>query len=411
MAKKIKFNPDHPEFEDEAAGNTPFGIYDNDPQFLRDAPKVRDWVARRLGWPEVDIEINEEDIYAAFEEAVMEYSKLVNEYNIIDDLYSVIGQPTDQDLTAKYVNASRVPFMVKMSKDYGSEVGAGGDVHLRKDFIEIGPDPENLNIDMRRPYTQDGQTYDLVAYMKDKLGTERNVVIKEVYHHRPPKWSLYHYHDSFVTGFFGTNMAQAYGYDTSSYYLMYPVNETLLRTQALEFDDKIRRSHYSFELIGGRVKIHPVPKVKQRMWFEYMFEDELRGGSSEGQTPTVTNGVTDDEGALISDISNVPYENLPYFHLNDHAKRWILRYTLGISMHKLGVVRSKYSDIPSPIDNFSLDGDELRSEGEEMMQQLIDSLEETLEKLSRENMLERANQEANQLQNYLSKIPMKIYTG
>lgn len=412
MARKLKYKPDHPDFEDEIVGNTPFGYYDDDPVFVREAPKVRDWIAKRLGWPEVDLEITEEDIYAAFEEAVIQYSYLVNEYNIIDNLYSVVGQTTDQDLTAKYVNASSLPFIVKMSKDYGSEVGAGGDVKHRKDWIEMGPDPSHLNKDMSRPYTKNGQDYDLVGYMQEKLGTNRNIVIKEVFHHRAPKWSLYHYHDSFVTGFFGGGGAQAYGYDTSSYYLMYPINETLLRTQALEFDDKIRRSHHSFELIGGRVKIHPPPRFKQRLWFEYVFEDELRGGAKEGVTPTVTNGVIQDEGALISDISNIPYENLPYFHLNDHAKRWIFKYALEVSKHKLGSVRSKFGDAtPSPIDDISLDGSELKSEAEENMDQLVESLEETLEELSRERQLEKAKQEAEVMQEYLKHVPMKLYTG
>lgn len=411
MARKIKYNPDHPNFQDEIVGNTPFGYYDNDPVFQREAPKVRDWVARRLGFPTVDLEISEEDIYAAFEEAILQYSYLVNEYNIRDNLYSLKGEPVDQDLTAKYVNASSLPFMVKLSKDYGSEVGAGGDVKYKKDFIEMGPDPSKLNKDMSRPYTKDGQVYDLVGYMKERLDTDRNVVIKKIFHHRPPKWSLTNYTDSFTTGFFGRNTLQSYGFGTSAYFLVTPINEQLLRTQALEFNDEIRRSHFGFELVGGRVKIHPIPEFNQRLWFEWVFEDELRGGGVEGVTPTVTNGVVEDEGALISDISNIPYENLPYFHLNEHAKRWILRYTLAIAMHKLGTVRSKYDSVPSPLDNFNLDGNDLKTQANERMNELVDSLRETLEQLSKESQMERMNQEAQQLKEYLSHIPMKFYTG
>lgn len=411
MARKIKYDPQHPNFKESAKGNTPFGYYDNDPVFLDEAPKVRKWVAQRLGFPEVDIEITEEDIYAAFEEAIIQYSSLVNEYNIRDNLYSLKGTPTDQELTAKYISSSKLPFAVKLSKDYGAEVGAGGDVHYHKDFIEMGPDPSKLNEDLPRNYTQDGQVYDLTDYMKDRLGVDRDVIIKRIFHYRPPKWSLTNYTDSFTTGFFGVNTLQTYGFGTSAYFLVTPINEQLLRTQALEFNDEIRRSYYSFELVGGRVKIHPTPDYKQRLWFEYVFEDEIRGSGIEGVTPTVTNGTIDDEGALISDISNIPYDNLPYFHLNDHAKRWILRYTLAIAMHKLGTVRSKYSDIPSPLDNFSLDGDDLKSQGRELMNDLVESLRDTLETLTKSSQLEKMNQEAEQLQNYLRHVPMKIYTG
>ncbi len=58
-------------------GDTPFGTYDNDFVFQSDADKATLWCARRLGYPIMDIELQDIQFYACFEEAVTEYSSQV----------------------------------------------------------------------------------------------------------------------------------------------------------------------------------------------------------------------------------------------------------------------------------------------------------------------------------------------
>ena len=64
-----------------AAGQTPFGFYDLDFDFSTDADKVADWCARRLGYPITDIELQDQNFFACFEEAVSEYGNVINELN------------------------------------------------------------------------------------------------------------------------------------------------------------------------------------------------------------------------------------------------------------------------------------------------------------------------------------------
>ena len=54
-------------------GDTPFGFYDTDLQFQNDIDKFAIFAARRLGYPIVDIELQDLNFYAAFEEAVTTY--------------------------------------------------------------------------------------------------------------------------------------------------------------------------------------------------------------------------------------------------------------------------------------------------------------------------------------------------
>ena len=65
-----------------STGSTPYGFYDTDAAFASDADKVANWCARRLGYPIVDIELQDINFYTAFEEAVSEYSTQVNQFNI-----------------------------------------------------------------------------------------------------------------------------------------------------------------------------------------------------------------------------------------------------------------------------------------------------------------------------------------
>ena len=62
-----------------AGESTPFGFYDDDLAFQEDAPKVARYCAEKLGWPVLDIELNERQFYTAFEEAVTAYGKEVIE--------------------------------------------------------------------------------------------------------------------------------------------------------------------------------------------------------------------------------------------------------------------------------------------------------------------------------------------
>jgi hypothetical protein len=76
-----------------SAEATPFGLYDSDTDFKSDAPKTAVWVAKRLGYPIVNIELDNSQIWACFEESVSEYSAQINQFNLRNNLDILRGQP------------------------------------------------------------------------------------------------------------------------------------------------------------------------------------------------------------------------------------------------------------------------------------------------------------------------------
>ncbi len=114
---------------------------------------------------------------------------------------------------------------------------------------------------------------------------------------------------------------------------------------------------------------------------------------------------------VISDYSNVPYDNIEYKFINDVGKQWIKKYGLALSKELLGNVRSKFGSIPIPNSEVVLDGETLRSEATTEKESLIAELRETLEQTSRKIMLEADGEESTRLQEKLNKVPLNIYIG
>ena len=61
---------------------TPFGFYDNDTDFRNDADKVATYIVQRLGYPLIDVELQDINLYSCFEEAVTEYGAQLYTFQI-----------------------------------------------------------------------------------------------------------------------------------------------------------------------------------------------------------------------------------------------------------------------------------------------------------------------------------------
>ena len=75
-------------------GKTPFGFFDNDAAFQEHADKFAKYAAQHIGYPIMDIELQDVNFYTAFEAAVIEYSNQVNQVNIVNNLVNTIGIET-----------------------------------------------------------------------------------------------------------------------------------------------------------------------------------------------------------------------------------------------------------------------------------------------------------------------------
>ena len=175
-----------------------------------------------------------------------------------------------------------------------------------------------------------------------------------------------------------------------------------MRVQAIELNDEIRKSAYSFHLVNNKLRIFPDPSDSFKVWFDYYITED-KGGLVEGVGTSATGS--------ISDFSNVPYNNMVYSQINDTGKQWIRKYGLALSKEILGAVRSKYGTIPIPNSEVTMDGDALRTEAATEKEQLITQLRETLEQTSRRSLTEKDQEESEFLQQKLNKVPIPIFIG
>ena len=370
-----------------ATGSTPWGLYDTDSSFSTDVDKFANWAARRLGYPIMSVELQSGSFYACFEESVSEYSAQVNQFNIKDNLLHLTGQATGSNVTHKRVTPT-MGRSVFLSKQYGTEAGVGGDVDIKKGSINI---------------TGSQQEYDLNSLVVDGSGSG-SIEVKRVYYEGTP--AMQRFFDPYATTGYGTiNMVQGFGfgdYSPAVSFTLMPLFEDLLRVQAIELNDSIRKSSYSFTLVNNKLRIFPDPEEDATIYFDY-----VNTSDRDNQLITEYSGSSD----VVSDFSNVPYDNMQYQYINDVGKQWIRKYGLALCKELLGIIRSKYGAIPIPNSETSLDGDTLRNEASAEKEALITQLREILEQTSRKALLEADKDEAEFLQEKLAKVPYPIYIG
>jgi len=390
-------------------GSTPFGFFDTDTVFQSHADKFAKQAAQILGYPIMSIELQDINFYTAFESAVIEYSNQVNQVNIVNNLYSTLGIQTGSNfLTGTSFTDALVGnsfgYITKLSKAYGTEADSGGTIAWKKLQIDMIPGQ---------------QTYSLKTAISKSLGivlTTSSIEVKRVLHTPPP--AIARYFDPFVgTGLGSQNMLESFGFggmSPSISFMMMPLHADLLRLQAIEFNDMIRKSHFSFEIHGDDIKFWPVPTsgtgssvsspFYNKVWVDFIFDTEVTNEAVLFGNTALMRGV-------ITDASNIPYTYQTYSRVNDMGRAWIIRYGLALAKEMLGQVRSKYSSVPIPNGEVTLNGSDLMSQGQTEKGELITQLREFLEKMTREQMITRQNVEATQMMEILGKTPLKIYVG
>ena len=379
--------------------STPFGIYDSDSEFRVDAPKTATWVAKRLGYPIINIELDNEQIFTCFEESTSEYSAQVNQFNIRNNIDILRGQRKvpNQNYSQTLVDGSFLPTTIRMSQQYGTLAGVGGNTAIKKAYIDLIPQQQIYNI---MSASVDVATSSSFATLFTGSST---VDVTRVFHEATP--AIARFFDPYSVGAQGTlNLMSELGFGNFSpaaQFLMMPLYEDVLRMQQIEFNDHIRKSAHTFNIVDNKLEIFPAPTdgTRARIYYEYFERDTFENNSS-----IVQDGV-------VADYSNIRYDFIPYIKINEVGKQWIRKYTLALVKEMLGAVREKYSQIPIPGSEISLDGAALRSEAQTEKEALMTQLRETLEELSRKIQFENRNNEANQHQEMLRKVPLPIYIG
>jgi hypothetical protein len=367
---------------------TPFGFYDSDLEFQTEAPQVASFVARRLGYPVVDVELTHRQLYTCLEEAITTYSNQVNQFNAREHMLSLQGMSTSTNITQRNIVSTPIPQLVKLSAQYGTEAESGGSVTVKKGFITASA------------YQQ---SYDLKTLWADPYESGSAIEIRRIYHQMPP--AIARYYDPFATTGLGlTNLMSEFGFDGYSppvTFVMMPAFEDLLRIQAIEINDMIRKSQYSFTVSNNVVRFTPIFKESTSVWFDYVVVDDKQSGLSLMQSGS--------ENSTVSDFSNIPYDNIQYKNINSIGRNWVYRYTLALAKEVLGNIRSKYENIPIPDAQIRLDGDALRRESAQEKDNLIKEIRETLEQTGHQAQMKKHMENAEAMQAMFKYIPVPFY--
>jgi len=368
-------------------GDTPFGFYDADPQFQSDADKFAKFAAQRLGYPLVEVELQDINFYTALEDAVTTYGNELYAYQVAENLLSFQGAPTTIQPGNNQVVQENMASIVRLSQQYGEEAGVGGTVTYRSGSIRL---------------TAGKQEYDMNKWALDN-GIQGRIEIKRIYYEAPP--AIMRYFDPYAgTGTGMMQMLDSFGwgsYSPAINFMLMPINYDLQKIQAIEFNDQIRKSQYTFELVNNQLKIFPIPVVHYHdLWFQYILESDRN------------NPYLDSQGqSLITNASNVPYENPVYSQINSIGRSWIFEYALALSKEMLGYVRGKYTTVPIPGSEITLNQGDLITAATSERTSLIERLRAYFDTTSRKTLLENKAAEAESQRNILNDVPMTIFIG
>lgn len=370
-----------------AVGQTPFGFYDNDVDFKKDADKVADFCARRLGYPLADVELQSGSFYTAFEDAVTTYGNELYAYKVRENYLSLEGADNTIVPNNKIINPNFAS-LVRISNQYGEEAGTGGNVTYHRGTL---------------PLINNTQNYDMNAWAADSasLGPNDSIEIKRVFYEAPP--AITRYFDPYAgTGTGMIDLLDSFGwgsYSPAINFLLMPINYDLQTLQAIEFNDTIRRSNYSFELVNNNLRIFPIPNGSvTKLYFEYIKNSD-RNNPYETGTGKITN------------VGNVPFQNPTYTEINSIGRQWIFEYSLAISKEILGYIRGKYSTIPIPDADVTLNQADLISAATSEKNSLVERLRAYFDETSRRSLLERRKDEGEFLKQEFNNVPYTIFIG
>jgi len=373
-------------------GDTAFGFYDYQYDFQVDADAVVTFVTRRLGWPIEVVELQPIQIYTAFEEAVTVYGNEVYQFQIRENMLSMEGNPTGSGPFNQLLMTPSLGGMIRIASDYGEEAGVGGNVTWYSGAVRMHPGT---------------QSYDLNKWAQQSasLAPGDYMEVKRVFFEAPP--AAMRYFDPYVgIGYSYEGLLNSFGfgaYSPAITFLLMPLFFDLQRIQAIELNDQIRKAAFSFEIINNQLKIFPVPLVAYNLWIQYVKgseRDSVVGGrntSGSAQTNLITNS------------SNVPYINPNYNYINSIGRMWIYQYTLALCREILGYVRGKYSTVPIPGSEVTLNQQDLLTDARSTKEALLLQLRETLSEVGRQKQLEKQAANADNLNKTLANVPMGFY--
>lgn len=386
-----------------AGESTPFGFYDDDLAFQGDAPKVARYCAEKLGWPVLDIELNERQFYTAFEEAVTAYGKEVIEAIAAETISSQVGGGASGEAVNATIFRPNLSNVIRASSQYGMEAGVGGPVDLKSAMIDL---------------VANQQEYDIQSLVGDGA-----IEIRKIFYEAPP--AILRYFDPYAgTGTGIQSLMDAFDFGSYSpgvNFLLMPASYDILKVQAIEFNDQIRKSSYSFEVNNNKLRIFPVPRSGGKLKIQYYkvsdknsnyYDDSINieaSASSQGSV-SGTGGGTSTTG-ISTNMSNLNAQNLVYSEINAIGRQWIFKYTAATAKEMLAYVRGKYQTVPVPGSEVQMNAADLLADARDEKVFLVEDLKTTMQTASMTNQLELSATQTKYINDAMAGVPMHIYIG
>jgi hypothetical protein len=384
----------------------PIGVYSDSVQFITGAMAQVAFTYKRLGGDVLDIELTEQNVYANYEDAVLEYSYIVNRHQSKNALGSALGSPTASfdhkgEVTAGTGSALKYPkftfdYAFKMGDKFATEAGVGGTEPIYSasfDSVSLQQDYDLQNI-VSASSVAGGVPY-------EGLVGNKRIKIRQVYYVTPRQmWRFYGYYGGLnVVGDFH-NYGQ---YADESTFQVIPAWQN--KSQAIAYEDHLytRTSHYSYEIIDNKLRIYPVPDnvSPEKFWFRFTIE------TNSPFTDDVDSGQSG-----VNNMNNLPFENISYESINSIGKQWIRRFALALSKETLGQIRGKFGGhVPIPGDNISLNASDLLSQAKEEQTTLREELSKILDETTYNKLMESDKAMVDNQNAIVNNSPLKIFVG
>ena len=384
----------------------PIGVYSSSVQFVTGAMTQVAFTYKRLGGDVLDIELTEQNVYANYEEAVLEYSYYVNLHQSKNALGSALGSPTASfdhkgEVTAGTGAALKYPkftfdYAFKMGDKFATEAGVGGTETIYSASITTVADQQDYDL-------QNIVSASAVAGGVPYAGLvgDKRIKIRQVYYVSPRQmWRFYGYYGGLnVVG----DMHNYGQYADNSTFQVIPAWQN--KSQAISYEDHLytRTSHYSYEIIDNKLRLYPVPQnvSPEKFWFRFTIE------TNSPFTDDVNSG---QDG--VNNLNNLPFENISYESINSIGKQWIRRFALALSKETLGQIRGKFGGVvPIPGDNINLNASDLLSQAKEEKDKLREELSKILEETTYNKLIETDKAMVENQNAIVKNSPLKIFVG
>jgi hypothetical protein len=284
---------------------------------------------------------------------------------------------------------------MRLAEPYATHASVGGSVNPELGYIQLrdGVQDYDLYDELMSDTVSSTKLFDTLP-----TGSKGKMRIVEIFHFEPFAAQQTLLNASNLTNFLATNFNYE-SYVNSTVFYVVPVYEDVLRRGALEHAMRVRRSHYSWELIGTKLRIFPIPmgltNSIRKLYIKIM-----------PRANPLDPAFQDDSIDGVSGPHNFPTQVIPYASITEPGKQWIRQYTKALCMEVLGRIRNKFKSIPVPNADISLDGDTLISNAREDKDKLTTQLLEFLGTLTNEKLVEQQSNMAVNLNKQLKFIPM-----